>query len=433
MQRLLIHHAKQVVKVCENGELMLCGEQTKTVSLLDSKDGETGYSLVVNEKGAIEAIGSDIEIKKRFSDGCFTKEIDASGKCVLPGLIDGHTHPVWLGDRVHEFTMKLAGATYMDIHKMGGGIHFTVQHVKDATEDELYDALLKRLHAMLRCGTTTIEAKSGYGLDAKNEIKMLRVLTRARKEFPMIEISSTYCGAHAIPRGKTMEEATDDIVNNQIPTIKKLMDQGQLHVDNIDVFCEKGVFDTEASRQILEAGKKIGLHINFHGDELHPMKSGELGALLNARAISHLEEVSDAGVVAMADKCVTAVLLPTTAYILKLKPPPARQMIEQGVPVALGSDFNPNAFCYSMPVVMHMACCILRMSMTESLIGATLNAAASIGLSKTHGSLEVGKQADILIIDAPKWEHLIYQFAGHDQLIDYVIKRGEVVYSKSPI
>ncbi|XP_057296762.1 probable imidazolonepropionase isoform X2 [Hydractinia symbiolongicarpus] len=396
MQRLLIHHAKQVVKVCENGELVLCGEQTKTVSLLDSKDGETGYSLVVNEKGAIEAIGSDIEIKKRFSDGCFTKEIDASGKCVLPGLIDGHTHPVWLGDRVHEFAMK-------------------------------------RLHAMLRCGTTTIEAKSGYGLDAKNEIKMLRVLTRAQKEFPMIEISSTYCGAHAIPRGKTMEEATDDIVNNQIPTIKKLMDQGQLLVDNIDVFCEKGVFDTEASRQILEAGKKIGLHINFHGDELHPMKSGELGALLNARAISHLEEVSDAGVVAMADKCVTAVLLPTTAYILKLKPPPARQLIEQGVPVALGSDFNPNAFCYSMPVVMHMACCILRMSMTESLIGATLNAAASIGLSKTHGSLEVGKQADILIIDAPKWEHLIYQFAGHDQLIDYVIKRGDVVYSKTPI
>jgi len=432
MQRLLIRHAKQIVQVCGNKETMLCGEQTKHILVLtnDNNNDNGGVSLVVDEHGLIADIGTDDVIAAKYSGCEFARELDARGKCVLPGLIDGHTHPVWVGDRVHEFAMKLAGATYMDIHKMGGGIHFTVNHVREASEEELYQSFMKRLRAMSKCGTTALEAKSGYGLEAESEIKMLRVIERARRDFPAIDISSTYCGAHSIPKGKTMEEATEDVINNQLPQIKQLMDTGELRVDNIDVFCEKGVFDTDATRRILEAGQQAGMQINFHGDELHPMQSGELGASLNARAISHLEEVSEAGVRAMAEKKVTAVLLPTTAYILKLKPPPARDMIEKGVPVALGSDFNPNAHCLSMPVVMHMACCILRMSMTETLIAATINAAASLGLSQTHGSLEVGKFGDLLIVDAPRWEHLIYQFGAANDIIDYVVKKGDVVYEK---
>ncbi|NXD00154.1 HUTI imidazolonepropionase, partial [Certhia familiaris] len=229
-------------------------------------------------------------------------------------------------------------------------------------------------------------------------------------------------------RGKTATEATDDIINNHLPKLKELKLSGEIHVNNIDVFCEKGVFDLESTRRILQAGKDIGLQINFHGDELHPMKSAELGAELGARAISHLEEVSDEGIVAMARAKCAAVLLPTTAYMLRLKQPQARKMLEEGVIVALGSDFNPNAYCFSMPMVMHLACVNMKMSMNEALAAATINAAYALGKSDTHGSLEVGKQGDLLIINSSRWEHLIYQFGGHEALINYVIVKGKVVY-----
>ncbi|XP_065067101.1 probable imidazolonepropionase [Rhopilema esculentum] len=426
--KLIIRHAKQIVNVCLNSETFLRGSQMAHVA---SREDDNGLSLVVGNDGCIKDFGADDEIEKKYKGCVFDKEIDASGKTVMPGLIDGHTHPVWVGDRVHEFAMKLAGASYMDIHKAGGGIHFTVQHVRDATEDELYVSLLERLKRMVKCGTTLVEAKSGYGLDVDSEVKMLKALERAKKEFMSIEISSTFCGAHAVPRGKTMEEATDDVINVQIPKIKELNQKKELSVENIDVFCEKGVFDTDSTRKILQAGIEAGLAINFHGDELHPMQSGELGAELNARAISHLEEISDDGIKAMSEKSVVAVVLPTTAYILRLKPPPVRKMIEAGVAVALGSDFNPNAFCLSMPLTMHLACIVLHMSMNEALSAATINAAASLGRSKTHGSIEVGKVADLLVVNAPRWQHLIYQMASHNELISYVIKSGRIVHSIS--
>lgn len=387
-----------------------------------------GVSIVVNA-GKIECIALDRIIDQKYENCTFVEEIDASGMCVLPGLVDGHTHPVWEGDRVHEFAMKLAGATYMDIHNAGGGIGFTVECVRKASEEELYTSLRKRLLRMLRSGTTLVEAKSGYGLEVESEMKMLRVIERAKKELP-IEISSTFCGAHSVPKGSSPEEATNNVINCQIPKLQELMKNNELTVDNIDVFCEKGVFGVEDTRKILEAGKSAGLAINFHGDELHPMKAAELGAEVGARAISHLEEVSDKGILAMAAASVVAVLLPTTAYILRLKCPPARKMINAGVPVALGTDFNPNAFCLSMPLTMHLACVNLRMTMEESLVAATINAAASLGRAHSHGSLEPGKVADMLVIDAPRWEHLVYQLGGHDEIIKYVIKNGKIVYSR---
>ncbi|XP_035281945.1 probable imidazolonepropionase [Anguilla anguilla] len=419
--RLYIKNAKQVVLVCNNGERFLTKEGMKNLSIIEN------CSLIIGNDGLLKAVGLADSIESRFEGASFEKVINASGMCVIPGLIDAHTHPVWAGDRVHEFALKLAGATYMEVHEAGGGIHFTVTHTRQASPDQLLAGLTQRLGRMLRSGTTLVECKSGYGLELDAELKMLAVIESARRSLD-IGISATYCGAHAVPKGKTVAEATEDIIKVQLPKLKEKMEQGELRVDNIDVFCEKGVFDLDSTRAILQAGKDMGLQINFHGDELHPMNSAQLGAELNALAISHLEEVTNEGIAAMAKAGTSAVLLPTTAYILRLPQPRARDMLDRGVIVALGSDFNPNAYCCSMPMVMHLACVNMRMSMNEALAAATINAAYALGLSQSHGSLEVGKQGDLLVINASRWEHLIYQFGGHQELIKYVIIKGNVVY-----
>nr|ACO14849.1 Probable imidazolonepropionase [Caligus clemensi] len=429
MKKLLIENAEEVLQIVDKGQRFLTKDDMKKLAAICRSGPKDGVSLVVDEHGKIEMIGRDSDIRKAYPDkSIFERVISAEGKCLVPGLIDGHTHPVWAGDRVHEFAMKLAGATYMEVHEAGGGINFTVDHTRNASEEDLTDSFSKRLHRMLRAGTTTVECKSGYGLNLETELKMLRVIENGRKKVP-IEISSTYCGAHSVPKGTTAEEATSDIISHQIPRIIKENMSGTLSVENTDVFCEKGVFNVEQSKRILEAGQQKGLTINFHGDELNPLGGAEMGASISARAISHLEEVSGQGIKDMAASSTAAVILPTTAYMLRLKNPPVREMIEAGVIVALGSDFNPNAFCLSMSMVMHLACVDQRMSLEEAIVASTLNSAYSLNRSSTHGSLEPGKEADFLIVNAPKWEHLIYQFGGHSDIIEHVIKTGTIVYS----
>ncbi|KAL3048280.1 probable imidazolonepropionase [Trematomus bernacchii] len=418
--RLLVKNAKQVVLICNNGEKFMTKHEILNLCVIENG------SIVIGSDGLITAVGPAETIRDQFAGATFDQVIDATGMCVLPGLVDAHTHPVWAGDRVHEFAMKLAGASYMDVHRAGGGIHFTVEHTRAAGPPELLSSLSSRLLRMQRAGTTLVECKSGYGLDLHTELKMLQVIEEARNTLP-INISSTYCGAHAVPKGKTVEEATEDILQVQLPRLKEQMSAGTLRVDNIDVFCEEGVFDLSSTRRILQAGKDLGLNINFHGDELHPMNSAQLGAELGASAISHLEEVTDQGIAAMATARTAAVLLPTTAYILRLPQPRARDMLEAGVIVALGSDFNPNAYCCSMPIVMHLACVNMRMSMPEALAAATINAAYALGCSHTHGSLEVNKHGDLLVLNTTRWEHLIYQLGGHQELIRYVIIKGNIV------
>ncbi|XP_014825600.1 PREDICTED: probable imidazolonepropionase [Poecilia mexicana] len=419
--RLLVKNAQQVVLICNNGEKFLTRHGMNNLSVIENA------SIVVGSDGLIKAVGPAETISARYSESSFDNVIDAAGMCVLPGLVDAHTHPVWAGDRVHEFAMKLAGATYMEVHRAGGGIHYTVEHTRAAAASDLLSSLRSRLQRMQRAGTTLVECKSGYGLELQTELKMLEVIEEASRSLP-ISISSTYCGAHAVPKGKTVAEATEDVLQVQLPRLKELMSAGRLKVQNIDVFCEQGVFDLDSTRAVLLAGKEMGLNINFHGDELHPMNAAKMGADLGALAISHLEEVTDEGIAAMAKSKTAAVLLPTTAYILRLPQPRARDMLEAGVIVALGSDFNPNAYCCSMPVVMHLACVNMRMSMTEALAAATINAAYALGRSDTHGSLEVNKRGDLLILNATRWEHLIYQLGGHQELIRYVVIRGNIVY-----
>ncbi|XP_010885463.2 probable imidazolonepropionase isoform X1 [Esox lucius] len=420
--KLLVKNAKQVVLICSNGEKFLTKDGMQKLGVIEDS------SLVIGSDGLIKEIGPARTIEVQYAGALFDEVIDATGMCVIPGLVDAHTHPVWAGDRVHEFAMKLAGATYMDVHLAGGGIHFTVEHTRAAPAPTLLASLTERLGRMQRAGTTLVECKSGYGLELQTELKMLEVIEAARSTLP-INISSTYCGAHAVPKGKTVAEATEDILQVQLPRLRELVSAGVLRVDNIDVFCEQGVFDLASTCSILKAGLDMGLNINFHGDELHPMNSAQLGAELGALAISHLEEVSDEGIAAMATAKTAAVLLPTTAYILRLPQPRARDMLQAGVIVALGSDFNPNAYCCSMPMVMHLACVNMKMSMPEALAAATINAAYALGRSHTHGSLEVKKHGDLLVLNAPRWEHLIYQFGGHQELIRHVVIKGNVVYN----
>ncbi|KAJ9581105.1 hypothetical protein L9F63_023726 [Diploptera punctata] len=421
--KLLIHSCDQVVTVIrdDDNRSVLTGPFMRNIQVL-----EQDIAIAVDEDGTVP---STADARVRWNDSEFEDVIDAKGKCVLPGFVDAHTHPVWAGDRVHEFAMKLAGATYLEIHEAGGGIHFTVDKTVKTSQEDLYQSLKDRLTKMLNAGTTTVECKTGYGLEMDAELKLLEVLQRAKRELP-IEISITFCGAHAVPRNKTAEEATKDIVKQQIPRLRNLMVKQMINIENIDVFCEKGIFDTEQSKRILEAGRDIGLRINFHGDELNPIEETRMGAEIGATAISHLEEVSEQGIEDMAAAAVVAVLLPTTAYIMKLNPPPTRQLIEQAVPVALGSDFNPNAYCFDMATVMNLACIILGMSMQEALVAATLNAAASLGRGKTHGAIQKGRIGDFVIINTNRWEHIIYQMSSHHHLIDYVVKKGKVVYRK---
>ncbi|KAL7982531.1 hypothetical protein Chor_010129 [Crotalus horridus] len=349
--KLLLEGARQLVLVCTQGEQYLLEAGMQQLALRENA------SVVVGKDGYIKAVGDARAIREQFSGATFDKIIDCSGKCILPGLVDAHTHPVWAGDRVHEFAMKLAGASYMDIHQAGGGIHFTVEKTQKAQEDELLKSFKIRLLRMLRAGTTLVECKSGYGLNLETEIKMLRVIEQAKKE---LGIDLFY---FLFNRGKNATEAADDIINTHLPKLKELDLNGEIHVDNIDVFCEKGVFDLCSTKRILQAGKAIGLQMNFHGDELHPMRSAEL---------------------------------------IGLKQPQARKMLKEGMIVALGSDFNPNAYCCSMLMVMHLACVNMKMSMKEALAAATINAAYALGRSHTQGSIEKGKQGDFIIINSSR-------------------------------
>jgi len=284
---------------------------------------------------------------------------------------------------------------------------------------------------MLAAGTTLAEAKSGYGLDTASELKLLRVLQRLSKSGHPLELVHNLLGAHSVPEGTDAETQTRLIVEEMIPAVAAAKERGEINPEFVDVFHEDGIFDKDQTRRILVAGRGVGLDVNFHGDELNHVGSAELAGEpeVNARAVSHLERISDEGIQAMLHRPSIGVLLPTTAYLMRLQPPPARKMIEAGVPVALGSDYNPNAHCLSMAATMNYACVLCHMTMPEALVAATLNAAASINRAKDYGTLEVGKFGDCLILDAPRWEHIIYQIA--DPPISQVFKKGDLVFTSA--
>jgi imidazolonepropionase len=345
---------------------------------------------------------------------------------VTPGFIDSHTHLLFAGTREEEFELRIRGATYQEIAARGGGIKSTVEKTRRASKEELIAAGKKNLDRMLSLGTTTAEAKTGYGLSTKEEIKMLEALQALSRAHPL-EIVPTFLGAHEIPpeyAGKK-EEYVRLVIEEMIPAVaeKKL-------AVFCDVFCEKGVFSLEESRRILEAAKRYGMLPKLHADELTPLGGAELAAEVGAVSADHLLFISEKGMEAMAEKGVIATLLPGTAFFLFMgRYAPARRMIAKGVTVALATDFNPGScMTESLPLITTLACTQMRMTPAEALLGVTLNAAKALRREKEIGSLEPGKQADFVILDVPDYRHLSYHFGVNH--VEKVIKKGRLIWER---
>ncbi|WP_409252849.1 imidazolonepropionase [Bacillus sp. SCS-153A] len=360
------------------------------------------------EDGIIKAVGSTKEVGEQYESRIHEAEIiDAAGQLVTPGLVDPHTHVAYGGSREREFEKRLEGVPYMEIMNAGGGIHATTRMTREATEEELIDQTTKRLDSFLQHGVTTVEGKSGYGMNLETELKQLRVMKQLQATHP-IDLVATFMGAHAVPpeyKGKE-DEFVDYLINEMLPLVAK-----ENLAEFNDVFCEKDVFTPEQSERILEAGKKYGLIPKIHADEIVPYGGAELAAKVRAISAEHLLKASDEGVKAMAESGTIACLLPATALYLREEAANGRKMIDEGVAVAVSTDCNPGSSpTTSMPLVMNLACISMRMTPAEALTAATYNAACALNKQDSIGSLEVGKQADVALWGVKSYQELQYLF-----------------------
>jgi imidazolonepropionase len=380
---------------------------------------ENGFIVIVDN--IIKEVGSGEGYRNFLEEDSLI--IDGSGKTVTPGLIDSHTHLVYSGSRENELPLKLKGASYIEILKNGGGILSSVKKTREASFEKLVEESRSRLNLMLLHGTTTVESKSGYGLNFEDEVKMLKVNMELNRSHP-IDIVSTYLGAHAIP--EEYKSKRDEYVELMIKEIIPHIGENSL-AEFIDCFCEEGVFSVEESRRILKAGIEKGLSVKLHADEIEPTGGAELAAELNAVSAEHLVGASEQGIEALAAKKVVAVLLPATSFYLMLnKFAKARHMIEMGVPVALATDCNPGTSpTESLQTLMTFACFGMKMLPEEIINAMTINAACAINREKKIGSIEAGKTADITIFNSKNLNYLIYHFGTN--AVHTVIKNGKVV------
>ncbi|MBB4823025.1 imidazolonepropionase [Sporosarcina luteola] len=375
------------------------------------------------EDGVIKAVGQTEELEQIF--GARSKEaevVDATGRLVTPGLVDPHTHVVFGGSREREFEMRLEGATYMDIMNAGGGIHATTRMTREATEDELVEQASRRLDSFLTHGVTTVEGKSGYGLDLVTELKQLRAMKRLNELHP-VDLVPTFMAAHAVPQEYKGNEGEyiDSIINDMLPAVA----EEKLAVFN-DVFCEVGVFTPEQSERILEAGKRHGFIPKIHADEIESYGGAELAAKVGAISAEHLLKASTEGIQKMAEAGVIACLLPATALFLREEAAKGRQMVDEGVAVAISTDCNPGSSpTTSMPLVMNLACISMRLTPAEALVAATMNAACAIRMEDRVGSLDVGKQGDVVLWNVANYQELQYLFGVNH--VGQVWKKGKRV------
>ena len=378
---------------------------------------ENGAVAIANGK-ILEASTSD----KILADYNAPERIDATGKVVTPGLIDAHTHFVFAGSREFELELKIKGAKYLEILAKGGGILRTVRDTRAATKDDLLETCRERANNLLVHGVTTIEAKSGYGLELKTEIKLLEVINSLNHEGPL-SLIPTFLGAHAIPPefDGNVGGYIDPICEEWMPQI-----QERRLASFCDVFCEKGVFEIEESRRLLLAGRRLGLMPRIHADELYPLGGAELAAEVGAASADHLLYASPTGMAQMKERGVVATLLPAAPLTLMLdRYADARQFISTGVPVALGSDLSPSCWLENHQLVLALACYEMKMTPAEALMAATINAAHSIQRANEIGSIETGKNADIVIFDVPDYRFLSYRLGTN--LVNMVVKNGKVV------
>jgi len=380
---------------------------------------------VVVEDGIIKAVGKTQEILEKYDEKDF-QVIDASNKAVLPGFVDSHTHFVFGGYRAEEFSWRLRGDSYMEIMQRGGGIVNTVKATREASFEELMETGLKRLDSMLSFGVTTVEGKSGYGLDLETEIKQLKVMDELNKVHPL-DIVKTFMGAHATPveyKGRT-DDYVEFMIEKVMPEIAK-----QNLAEFSDVFCEKNVFSIEQTRRIQEKAKELGFKIKLHADEIVQFGGAELAAELGAVSADHLLQVSDKGIEDMAKSGVVATLLPCTAFSLRENFAPGRRMIDNGCAVALASDFNPGScFTENISLVIALATLQMNIRIEEAITAITINAAAALDRAGEIGSIDPGKKGDILILEFPSYKFIPYHIGV--STVEKVIKNGKIVFDKN--
>ncbi|HEU4682174.1 MAG TPA: imidazolonepropionase [Gemmatimonadales bacterium] len=361
-------------------------------------------AAMVWDQGIIQWVGPESELPAEYRPA---PRLDAGSRLVIPGLIDCHTHLAFAGWRADEFEQRLQGRSYLEIAQAGGGIASTVRQTRAAAETDLLKRASGFLGQMRTLGVTTVECKSGYGLEPESELKLLRIYRRLAQEQPT-RVVPTFLGAHVIPPEFRQNRTgyVDLIVDEMIPAVAR-----QKLAVSCDVFVEESAFSIDEARRILQAGQQAGLGVKLHADQLSGSGGAELAAELRALSADHLEFISERGIKAMASAGVVAVSLPLASLYLGQQPMPARLLIEAGVPVAVATDFNPgSAPSYHLPLALTLACILQRMTPAESLMGATCYAARAVGLESQIGSLEPGKAADFAIMDAPDVNHWLYHF-----------------------
>jgi imidazolonepropionase len=413
LKSVAVLHASQVVTLAGPPRPRIGSEMLDLAIVTDG-------GLLIRD-GVVTAVGSSAEIEKKAPR---VDVIDASGCVVLPGFVDAHTHPVLAGTRLDDFERRAKGETYEQIAAAGGGIWSTVEKTRAASEDDLFRQAKKHVQWFLNCGTTTIEAKSGYGLTLEDELKILRVIRRLNQEGP-IELVPTFLGAHAIPREhrQSPESYVQLVIEEMLPRVSS-----EKLAEFCDVFCEAGYFDLEQSRKILTAAKKFGLKLRAHVDQLTNSGGAKLAAELGATTADHLEKTDEQGIAAMKSARVQPVLLPGSVYALGLTTfPRARDMIQAGLAVVLATDFNPGSSpTPSMPMVLSLACTQMKMSSAEAITASTINAAYSLNRGEKIGSLEPGKVANFSIFNCQDYRELAYWFGFMQAHSVYV--RGERVF-----
>lgn len=396
------------IKLTNIGSIATYNSYSKTIDNIKDSD------ILIND-GLIEKIDRNINGDHEI--------FDCQDRLITPGFVDSHTHPVFLNGREEEFGLRLQGATYQEINAKGGGINSSINGVRNATTDELTQAVMHRMDRFLKLGTTTIEAKSGYGLNVESELKSLEVLDIVNKNHA-IDIIPTFLGAHAIPpeHKNNPDDYIDLICNEMIPAVAE-----QGIAKYCDVFCENGYFSVTQARRILTTANKHGLVPRLHADEFEDSGAAELSAELRAVSADHLMAVSDVGIAKMADANVIATLLPGTTYFLgSTNYAPIKKLINAGVVIALATDFNPGS-CHiqSLPFIISLACIYLGMSVEDALMAATYNSASTLNLENEIGSIEVGKKADLVIWDLEKLIEIPYNVT--DVPIRKVMKNGQFI------
>lgn len=415
MMKRYIRNASELVTL--KGSAPKKGAEMSDIGLI-----KNGGVLIHDDR--IFAVGTTEELDALIDTSEY-EIIDASGKTVLPGFVDSHTHFIFGGYRADEFSWRLKGDSYMSIMERGGGINATVVPTKAASLEELEEAGRERLDCMLEFGVTTVEGKSGYGMDHDTELKQLRAMKALDASHP-VDIVTTFLGPHSVlPEYKGKERAfIDKMLTEVMPVVRE-----ENLAEFADIFCEKNVFELEDSEYYLMKAKEMGFALKLHADEIVPLGGAELAARVGATSADHLLKASDEGIRQMAENNVITTLLPATAFCLKEPYASARKMIDSGCAVALASDLNPGScFTNNIPLLIALGCIYMNMSIEEVISALTINGAAAVGRADKIGSLEPGKQADILLLQFPSIHFLPYHTAINQ--VETVIKKGEVVYQK---